>query len=596
MTRHHAVSLLLICFLLFAAGCTQTSIAEEEQIRNAATIQAGTPSATPTPTNTPTPTPTPSSTPTTGPTPTATNTPVPSPTPLPPTPTPNPALANLSFCNQVAGNPDAGRFSARITTITGTVEPNLERVVIGLSVPSDSVPPHAVARCISAVDAASVANVQPASGGYLLQIDLDGWLHDDQFRASVVTPTTAISGTELLKNVTYRFDPNADAGATLDIPLEEPRSFRIELRENPAQLVLEVAKTSTISAASDFLTQASGSVQPSAPVYYLQDGEIWSFANGSPSNLTNSPEVETAFAVSTATNQIAYCRAAPGTDPNDALATSALWIMGLDGSDQQELAAIGRTCAEPAFSPDGRTVAVTVDENGTNPPRFTVWTVPVNGEPEPLASGTDEWSRFGPQWLDNNRIVYAANAEDGRNTLFINDGDTEQDIGAAIIVGETYGQLGRPLAAANGGTIAVEATLADGSGAALLLLDANGKLQDTIKVGYWSRPVAWDASGGLFYLTTTCASDVVQDYALHLRAANGDDRIIAFGATLGGFGQFASVGNGLAYVTVDRVQPGPRGPVALELSSASNLWFWDIAQGPRNKLVEAQSAILDIGP
>jgi len=46
---------------------------------------------------------------------------------------------------EIAGEADGGRFSARITGITTTVEPSLERVTIGLAVPSDSAPPHALA-------------------------------------------------------------------------------------------------------------------------------------------------------------------------------------------------------------------------------------------------------------------------------------------------------------------------------------------------------------------------------------------------------------------------------------------------------------------
>lgn len=595
MTRHHAVGLLLLCMLLLVAGCEQTSIAEQEQIRNIATLQAGTPSATPTATSTPTLTPTITPSPTVGPSPTPpppTQTPIPSPTPLPPTPTPNPALAEFSLCNQVAGDQEGGRFSARVDTITATVEPAFERLVISFSVPADSVPPHARARCISAADAATALGDPSAQSGYLLLLDLEGWLHDDLFRASTVTSTIALSGTTLLQNLSYRFDANAPAGATLGFSLEQPLPFRVELAENPTRLILEVAKTSPLGPASDMLSQPSGNASPDEPMFYLQDGDVWSYANGQASNLTNSPESETALAVSQDAGKIAFCRASAGAEFGDALATSTLWTMALDGSGLEELAAVGRTCDEPLFSPDGQTVALTVDESGATPARLSIYSVPVDGgSPERLTPQGDEWSRFGPQWLDDGRLVYAAVSEDGRSTLFVSDGEREDDIGADLLVGNTYSSLGRPLAAPDGGMIAVEALRADGSGASMLLIDASGKRQDEITGGYWTRPVAWNDDGTLFYLTSACASDAVYDYALHARAASGDDRTIAAGATLGGFGQFAAVGDGLAYVVVEQVESGARGPLAIDRASPSGLWFWDVGRGPRSRLVEAQRAI-----
>src|SRR6266542_3526896 len=159
MNRHYALALCLCLLLIFAAGCEQTSIAEQEQIKSFQTLQASTPTQAPPPTPSPAPTV----------------------TPLPPTPTPNPALANFSLCTQTAGTADGGRFSARITTITTTLQPAFERVTIGLAVPGDSAPPHATARCLSASD-----DPGGAASGYSLLIDLDGWLHDDAFKATTI--------------------------------------------------------------------------------------------------------------------------------------------------------------------------------------------------------------------------------------------------------------------------------------------------------------------------------------------------------------------------------------------------------------------------
>ena len=188
-------------------------------------------------------------------------------------------------------------------------------------------------------------------------------------------------------------------------------------------------------------------------------------------------------------------------------------------------------------------------------------------------------------------MVYAARAEDSRSTLFIANQGVEEDIGAAITVGNTYTTLGTPLAAPDGSAIAVTATRADGSGANMLVLDTNGAKIDEVATGYWARPTAWKADGSLYYLTTDCASNLAQNYSLYQRPASGPTRQLAYGITLGGFGAFSAIGDGLTYVALDRAAPGPRGPLALERSSPSALWFWDVARGPRSKLVTANSAI-----
>jgi len=610
MNRHHALVLLCCLILLFATGCEQTSIAQQEQIKSFETLQASTPSTTPIPTETPTPTATPTHTPTVGPSPTPTITPTPTPTPpptataLPPTPTPNPALANFSFCNQVAGEADGGRFSARITGITTTIEPAFERVTIGLAVPRDSAAPHARARCLSAVD-------QPpgtAADGYILHVDLDDWLHDDSFRTTSISPTRALSGTTALKSLAYRFEQNAASGATLAFGLEQARPFRLTLEKDPYRLVLEVARSGAIGANNDMLSLPASGAGPASPLFYLQEGDIWKYAGGNKTNLTKDARGDsygdiTAIAAHSAARRVAFCAIAPGADVGDQLAPSVLWSIDLDGKNPQALAVRSRTCAEPTFTPDGKTIAFVADETGATPARLSIWTVATGGGGEQrITPAQDEWSRFGPQWLDNSRLVYAAAAEDGRSTLFVRAANgAEQDIGADLVKGERYQSLGRPMAAPDGSAIAVEGLRANAVGADLLLIDANGAAlpsQGQIGTGYWNRPLAWSADGTLFYLSTSCASEVAQGYTIHSRAlADGADKPIAVGTTLGGFGQFTALDKGLAYVTLTRSPPGPRGPLAMERVSPSALWFWDIGgSGARGSLAEAKSAIGSIAP
>ncbi|MEN9937407.1 MAG: hypothetical protein RLZZ387_3986 [Chloroflexota bacterium] len=607
MNRNHALAWLLCGLLLLAAGCEQTSIAEQEQIRNAQTLQASTPSATATVTGTPTSTSTATATSTVGPSPTPTSSPVPSPTPLPPTATPNPALAGFSLCNQAAGDPAAGRFLARVTGITTTVESAFERVTIGLDVPADSAEPHAVARCLST--AGDIPEVgQPAiSSPFVIQLDLGGWLHDDAFRTAVLTPTAELSGTTVLRSLTYRYDRDSGVGASLAFGVPEPLPFRVALETDPYRLVLEVAKTSPIGPASDMLSTPAGQgARPAVPLLYIQGGDIWRADGGAPRNLTEQTRGGqygdvTSLAVSADAGVVAFCASEPGADAGDALAPGALWAMTLDGQDQRLLAAPGRSCAYPALSPSGAAVAFAVDEAGATPPRLSIYTIALDGDAgeRRVTPAQDEWSRFGPQWLGEDRLVYAAVAEDGRSTLFLRTPDGQElDVGAALTLGDRYRALGLPLAAPDGSAIAVEGLRATAEGADLLLLDANGqeiKGQSPIGGGYWSWPAAWSPDGMLYYLTAECASDAVLTYALHARAQSGQDRTVALGSTLGDLGAFAATDGGLAYVTHDSAVAGPRGPQRPARPAPSALWFWDIAGGARERLAESDTAITVLG-
>ncbi|HEX9369767.1 MAG TPA: hypothetical protein VF897_02125, partial [Roseiflexaceae bacterium] len=152
-----------------------------------------------------------------------------------------------------------------------------------------------------------------------------------------------------------------------------------------------------------------------------------------------------------------------------------------------------------------------------------------------------------------------------------------------------------------GGAIAVEGLRVNKAGADLLLIAPDGAPmpnQRQIASGYWNQPLAWSADGMLYYLSTTCPSEVAQSYTVQARSLkSGDDRLVAAGTTLGGIGGFTGIGKGLAYVTLDRAPAGPRGPLDPAADSPSTLWFWDVGgSGARAKLASAQSAIGDLAP
>lgn len=620
MTRIR-ISFLIIPFVALAlTACEQFSIAEQERIREIETVEASTPTITPIPpTNTPTPLPpTPTSTP--GPTPTPlppTPTATPTPTPLPPTPTPNPILAQFSLCNQQAGDPTSGRFSMRVTAITTTVDAFFERLELTLDVPADSAQPHASARCRPASAVPQTIGEIEVAGAYQIEVQFDGWLHDDAFRASLATRTVPLSGTQIMRAAAFRVPSSATTGAQLVIGVDQPLPFRIRLENNPLRLVIDVATSGPVSQASDLLRIPAGTAAaPAAPIFYVADGDIWRISNGAPENVTERLRAGqfgdvTALATRPNARVIAFCATAPGTVTADATAASTLWVLELDSGSIRQLTPPprGRSCVDPVMSPDGTTIAYAVDEAGVSPPQLRIFSVQVfPGAPAVvLTPSGDEWSRYAPQWLDDARLIYAAIAEDGRRTLFLRESDgTELDIGMALLVSGAGGQrsarydgFGRPMAAPDGSAIAVEAFRIDGSGADLLILNRSGaeiERLSPIAAGFWNRPVAWSADGTLYYLSTACASDAVYEYTLHARNADGADRVLAAGIAAGGLGTFTAHQNALAYVTFDRLPEGAAGPLRVAPDEPAALWYWDLAGNARVRLVETDRAIIALAP
>lgn len=688
------ISIPLALFLLLA-GCDLTAIGEQEQIANIETIRAGTPSPTPSPTVTNTPAPTATLTPTVGPSPTPSATPTASPTPLPPTPTPNPALTGFSFCDQQAGA-RGGRFSARLLAADASGTPAYEQVVLRFELAPGSGPLGAEAACLSSADLAVATGVSELDGAYAVRVSLPGWLRDEAFRSSPISGTLSFSGTRTLTSARLVPATTTEAGADLLIGLSEPLPFRLSLERNPTRLTIAVARSSPIVGSSDQLRLPTGGSAPklATPRFVIFDGDIWRVAPGlratgdgltagaaGAENLTDSPETETALAVSPDGSSIAFCRAAPGLDPADSElpVPSTLWVMDADGGGARPLAQVGLSCADPAFSPDGAGVAFAVDETGATPIQRTIYTVPLNGgQARRIIEENDEWSRYAPQWLANGALVFAASAPDGRTTLFLRSATGEvSDVGASILVPASdappYRALGRPLAARDGSRFAVEALRSNGPGADLVILDASGKLLERIGTAsevaptptptaspspsatrtaaptrtppvagtaatpaasptappgpttapdgtptatatlaptpepepvpepriagpYWTRPLAWDEQGRLLYLSTLCASQVVQDYQLFRWAGARRNELLLTGQSFGGIGDARLADDQLVYVLTAQAPPGSRGPQVAVPRGAASLWLWDTASGARGELLQAERAIGALAP
>jgi hypothetical protein len=235
----------------------------------------------------------------------------------------------------------------------------------------------------------------------------------------------------------------------------------------------------------------------------------------------------------------------------------------------------------------------------------------------------------------------------GANLLLDNTGDVR------------YSALGRPMTSRDGKSIAIEAIRADTPGADLLILDVAGTLQATIGESaklsmvtatetptptptitpthqpsptatasdpetpdvtattagptstprasartivsneplhpYWTRPLTWNDDGTLLYLTTRCASTVVQDYTFYRYRGKGErDEVLAAGQSLSALGSATTAGDGLAYVVASQPVPGLRGLGDISPRSATKLWFWNLDNGVRGQLLEANRGIIDL--
>lgn len=108
---------------------------------------------------------------------------------------------------------------------------------------------------------------------------------------------------------------------------------------------------------------------------------------------------------------------------------------------------------------------------------------------------------------------------------------------------------------------------------------------------YWTRPLAWDGQGRLIYLTTLCASQVVQEYQVYRWAGARRSEMIMTGSGLGGIGAATMDGQRLLYVLTDTAPPGARGPQARLPRGPASLWAWDIAGGQRGELLRSERGI-----
>jgi Tol biopolymer transport system component len=99
-----------------------------------------------------------------------------------------------------------------------------------------------------------------------------------------------------------------------------------------------------------------------------------------------------------------------------------LFTRNLDGSDVRQLTFPPGGAAEPAFSPDGQTIAYDHGGDGSG-----IWLMSSDGSDQrPLAADQATWSFEGPSWsLDGSRIAYArmAQGEGGGTDIWVMEAD-----------------------------------------------------------------------------------------------------------------------------------------------------------------------------
>lgn len=618
------VFLLYVVLTIFIVGCSD--VTEEEGILNYETILALTPTKTPTltPTFTPTLTPSPTLSPTVTPTPSPTS--PPTPTPLPPTPTSNPALKEFSFCNQHVGTQDTGRFSAQSTDpITAEVFPAFERLTLGFDMAEESAPLSAHARMVNQHDYTAITGNALAPSAYMLLIEFSEWLNDDFFalppmnNADAITGTYTFTGTSAMQSVAFQTKQVGDAGTTMLLALEDPFVYHLSLSRDSSQLRVEVARQPTLHEYSDMLNVPYGASTAQAPVslYVLIDGDIWHLKGNDSEKLTDDPEEVTDIAVSRDGKHIAYCQTQdPGISPMEsgAAVPENLWVMRSNGDSNRIIPDTGVNCDNLTFSPDSTMIAMSVDETGIAPTERSIRIVPLSqtdaiSEKVEIANTlqlNDQktqgvirgggWNRHGPQWIDDERLIYTADSPDNRSTIFIMDlsSGIEYDIGADIQVVDhsyRYRSFGEPLVSSDGRAIAVEAHRADEPGTDLLLLNANGEEQDVINQNYWARPLAWTSDNSLYYLVTRCDSTLIHSYELYIRTSQGSNRLLATGDSEGTIGDALALDDGLIYVVASRSLPVSRGPNTASPYSPSSLWFWNFTQEIRAEVFEGKLGI-----
>lgn len=549
-----------------------TSTAAEVLPSPTSTLQ---PTATTTATTTATATP--DVTPSSVPTPTAEPDILPeAPPPAPPSPTVSPELADMSYCETRFGPEDGARFSARLESIAAEQLEQIDRLTLTFADVTGTV--HGMAGCIEAERWSALAGPdgQEAPDATILALKLDAWAHDDAWLASPISATAVVTGADSFERVSFAANNRRGRGTTIGIGLRRVLTFRVRVEQQPLRIIVDVDRTPRVDPLNDPLGRAAGRADlPDAPIFFIQNYDVWRFSAGRAQPVTSTAELETALAISPDGQTLAVCRAPADAEPT-ALpykVRASLWVMASDGNDQRLLADVGG-CADLRFAPSGRTISFTVNTSPGPTMLLGVWTVPiVVGDPQPATPIGDMWNRWGAQWLPDSRLLYHGTTDGGLSVLFIQDEDgTEREVSAQMLTGPRYDGIGDVVVGDD--LLAVEALRNDEDGADLVLLRFDGTEVAVERRGFWQRPLLFQ-DGELLYLLTACRSEVVQQYTLMRRAADGTIDELLTGRTLAGIGEIALLGDQLILARSTAPRPGLKGPRAVP-SEVSRTSLWEL--------------------
>ncbi len=568
--------LLLLGLVIALAACQQQTPPTAEPLPNELTAFALTPTATatPEPTATSEATNTPEATATAAATARPTVTGTPATTPSAATPTPGPSGTNASYCTTSFGPQTVERFSARLDAISITSDQ------VSLDFAANSSPPAGVVACL-APSAAQLINPS-ATISAVLRIELPQWSHDDAWSSSLVTLSLPLLPPANGPIVAAVLQPQTDrsAGLVLEVGLDQALPFSVSV--DGSKVSIQVASSPQLG--DDPLGQDKGQpAAPSKPLIFSQSGDLWRLEGERVLALSTTLAIEHDPALSPDGSKVAFCRTAPDSLP----ALGALWVSDSDGNNEQLIADVGG-CAQPAWSFDGASVWFTAPWSAIQPLNFRLWQAYLDGSEPTPRSELDAWSRLHPQPLPRGGVVALGINTQGTGTVLLTDesGNTH-DIGTSVLA--TYTSIAEVLAAPDGRTLAVVAQRSDG-GADLLQIDQKGKITDrSATTNWWNRPLAWSASGTLFYLETRCNSSLVWSYALHM-IDSGSDTIVAEGTTLAALGPALVIDEGLVYVREVSGQSALRGP-APAITGPSSIWLLDPQTGDRAELLRTPAAI-----